>query len=99
MKHIKFWYSLNVKPLDIDIEDIENIEPEHLQLLALYKQVTTLYAQHFHEDLLKIVEQEQISCIECEPLQDKFVVIVTTKKAHQYRLGYIDTELQTIKLY
>lgn len=93
MKRIKFWYNLNVKPLDIDIE------PEHLQLLALYRQATTLYTEHFHEDLLKIVEQEMISCIECEPLQDKFVVIVTTKRAHRYRLGYIDTELQTIKLY
>ena len=92
MKHIKFWYQLHAIPFDVDIET------EHLQLLALYKQVTTLYTQYFHEDLLKIVEQEQISCIECEPLQDKFVVIVTTKKAHRYRLGYIDTELQTIKL-
>lgn len=92
MKRIKFWYSLGVKPIDIEIA------PEHLQLLALYKQVTELYTEHFHEDLLKIVEQEMISCIECEPLQDKFVVIVTTKKAHQFRLGYIDTELQTIKL-
>lgn len=92
MKHVKFWYQLGVKPIDIEVK------PEHLQLLALYKQVTTQYTQYFHEDLLKIVEQELISCIECEPLQDKFVVIVTTKKAHKYRLGYIDTELQTIKL-
>lgn len=93
MKRIKFWYQLHATPFDIDIET------EHLQLLDLYKQVTTLYTQHFHVNLLKIVEQEQISCIECEPLQDKFVVIVTTKKAQRYRLGYIDTELQTIKLY
>lgn len=93
MKRIKFWYQLHATPFDIDIE------PEHLQLLDLYKQVTTLYTQYFHEDLLKIVEQEQISCIECEPFQDKFVVIVTTKRAQRYRLGYIDTELQTIKLY
>ena len=93
MKRIKFWYQLHATPFDIDIE------PEHLQLLALYKQVTTLYTQYFHEDLLKIVEQEQISRIECAPLQDKFVVIVTTKRAQRYRLGYIDTELQTIKLY
>ena len=92
MIKIKFWRNLAVKPVEIEIE------PEHLQLLALYRYVTTLYAQYFHEDLLKIVEQEQISCIKCEPLQDKFVVIVTTKKAHRYRLGYIDTELQTIKI-
>ena len=55
MKRIKFWYQLHAIPFDVDIET------EHLQLIALYKQVTTLYTQYFHEDMLKIVEQEQIS--------------------------------------
>lgn len=91
MTTLHFYDDINVKPIELDFDMFED-------LVHLYTYLTSHYANLFYEDLVKLIEQEQISCIECEPIRDLFKLILTTKRANRFFIGYIDKEMTTIKL-
>lgn len=89
---LHFYNDLNAKPIELDFDMFED-------LIHLYTYLTSHYANLFYEELVKLVEQEQISCIECEPIRDLFKLILTTKRANRFCIGYIDKEMTTIKMF
>lgn len=91
MATLHFYDDINVKPIELDFDMFED-------LVHLYTYLTSHYANLFHEYLVKLIEQEQISCIECVPIRDLFKLILTTKRANRFFIGYIDKEMTTIKL-
>lgn len=91
MTTLHFYDDINVKLIELDFDMFED-------LVHLYTYLTSHYANLFHEDLVKLIEQEQISCIECKPIRDLFELILTTKHANRFFIGYIDKEMTTIKL-
>lgn len=93
MTTLKFWQQLDIEPVDIETM------PENLHELYI-----VIKSQYVHIDLLKTLEQEQLSSIECEQcidcnLEHMFAVMVTTKRGHRYKLGHINYKLKTVKIY